>query len=478
MLKLSPNFAGLNHFRNSSDWLSLERWKQIPGLEDFASHAIETSLYEPKFQVDEQRIIEKFLEDEELTRLEWRRLCWLIHVKAEGYENDISIFEVKEFERFYDHYRKEISAKLLSRSCFNGLVFCYFSASTDSKKYINFRYLKELVLMQWEKMTEKYQHLQNDPFYSSLFSDNPTKFLEEDFLHAISRAFDKLNEYIKIPFSSWFYDELVEKIVIRLSQKQLKNKDELQPLFERWFDKPIFEFLTEEREKKLLGALINLYARSPFRSQSDNFLKKLALSLLKNPQIHSNRINWKNAGVTDDGIQMVSQWCASYDLEFFFDALSSDGKTDRTRFNFWKKYIPYMSFTTLVFNGCKGFDSLPIKNFKQENKGRYAETQGRSDDNVDAFIMVIGYFVFVEFSQTSNACYYYHINQNVRLSWRDIPKAPFNFDQKYFFVRNELKGRNIGLSQTSPNRIIHGGSWQWNAAQLIKSLTGYYPNGR
>ncbi len=134
-----------------------------------------------------------------------------------------------------------------------------------------------------------------------------------------------------------------------------------------------------------------------------------AVAAWKNPWLPLNEMAWGR--VSNAARQMISNWL-KLDLIFeFFNLLAEDGRGDRSRFEFWRRYLEQIDDMYFVL-GSRTLNSTDpnIQALQRKLDGRLMHLTGTEPAN-NAFIMRIGNAVIVEFSRSGNATYTYTSDQ-------------------------------------------------------------------
>lgn len=424
-------------------------------------------------------LVKRMLNDEPLSSRDLRRLVWLINLQISDEQCDSLIASSKT--TFLLLRLSEICKNRIPRSVFFGLIYSYFQVRLEQVEIAivrnNLEQIKVLIINFWERLNPSYSSSSECRFFNTIFDKNVIEIFAKSILHDDLEIIKWATSKFKIPTQSWFWEKVFECLCNMISDL---TEEDFCSNINRYLDilvhakenttSPAFPVIILNMNK-IWVSLVNRYANSSLRHNEPNqVIKTYCLATWNNPQNPIYSVKWISAGFTSDAIQMICSWCAYSDLTFFFDSLQHG--CDTQRLNFWRKYIPRMSFTCVVLSSFHEYSSYNsrINVFKQYNKGRYSVSHNAPSES-DAFIMVIGNFVFVEFSQTSNACFFYGAKNGwtLRIGYKeiDVPQVPFNIYSKKFDFIQELKGRNIGLNQYSSNRVLHFLCWETFAAKIV-----------
>ena len=118
------------------------------------------------------------------------------------------------------------------------------------------------------------------------------------------------------------------------------------------------------------------------------------------------------------------------DLQDFFELLAADKAADPRRLRFWARYIKQINFSHIALGShLWGSDDWDWVEFKQKKKGRISRLDG-GGGRINAFIMKIGQYYFVEFGEMGDACYGYSEND-----------LPFTLGRGYLEYPGDLKDK-------------------------------------
>lgn len=454
---------------------TVENW--FPELTEFCKGWDSVNVQE--YKRNDSIIIQRLLEEQDLSPRDIQRLVWLINAQIPNLRHKPIVHYPQTKILLYK--LSKLTRKRKSKSVFLGLIYSYFQIRKEQVKdpvvFENLEEIKELVIDIWNERNATHTNSSEEGYFKIIFDENSAEIFANKILHGDLEIVRWATSKFKIPTQSWFWEKVFEclcKMISKLEEEEFcSNIDKYLDMLvhaEENVSSPAYPVIVLN-VNKIWVALVNRFANSSLRRGTPNqTIKAYCLETWNNPQNPNNLQKWKSAGFTALAIQMICSWCAYSDLVFFFDTLQIGA--DPQRAEFWRKHISKMSFTCVSLSSSHAYYSYDseINVFKENNKGRYSVSYNAPSDS-DAFIMVIGGFVFVEFSRTSNACFYYRRNNNRKYRADDnryfIPLVPFNIYSEHFDFIQELKGRNIGLDQYSSNRIIHSIGWQDVAEHLI-----------
>lgn len=184
-------------------------------------------------------------------------------------------------------------------------------------------------------------------------------------------------------------------------------------------------------------------------------LRDFAVGAWKNPWLTRHEAAWGCVKPTTR--QMVAGWLKLELIHQFFEVLAEDGRQDKSRFEFWRDYYKQMDdvYFALGSNAIRS-NSPDMKKLRAALEGRLFELVGADPDN-NAFVMVIGDLVVIEFSKSGNAAYRYHRSE--------LPL--------------DASRRSIGIGELKcdrSRRMLHkssgGLSWQMRFTRALKDSHG------
>lgn len=164
--------------------------------------------------------------------------------------------------------------------------------------------------------------------------------------------------------------------------------------------------LGEEFRKAGAAALLRRYAKCSDRPQHDALLD-LALACFGKPWL--NATAW-DAYVDDEETQrLIDSWIKTGLIQDFFQLLAEDGVADRSRMEFWPRFVPVISDIWFAMGSfaLDNRDPKYVKLRQRIGRERILHFAGAAYTN-NAFIMRIGPFYLIEFGQKGRAAYLIH----------------------------------------------------------------------
>jgi EH_Signature domain len=297
---------------------------------------------------------------------------------------------------------------------------------------------------------------------SQLLSDSPVEKYARDYLAGNTDHIKALAENLGIPASSWFWQELVLGAVKHATQGNDEQfRSQILMLIELVKSAPVYR-------DKAIAEILNRYYKCSSRTVHPE-LRDFVIhaSVWKNPKLKAAGIATAWNQVPEAVWRMVMGWVNERNLRDFFDILAARRHADHGRLKFWSRYMNQISWTRLVFGSetiWQKNHNAGIRALLESEEGTYATLQGATDKELDAFLMQIGEYIFVEFSKTGNGAYAYRAS-DLAFNLHADSYAGSTSDLKCGYYRN---GRGVA-------KIIHTPGWEERTAIELGKL-GIHPD--
>lgn len=297
---------------------------------------------------------------------------------------------------------------------------------------------------------------------SQLLSDSPVEKYARDYLAGNTDHIKALAENLGIPASSWFWQELVLGAVKHATQGNDEQfRSQILMLIELVKSAPVYR-------DKAIAEILNRYYKCSSRTVHPE-LRDFVIhaSVWKNPKLKAAGIATAWNQVPEAVWRMVMGWVNERNLRDFFDILAARRHADHGRLKFWSRYMNQISWTRLVFGSetiWQKNHNAGIRALLESEEGTYATLQGAPDKELDAFLMQIGEYIFVEFSKTGNGAYAYRAS-DLAFNLHADSYAGSTSDLKCGYYRN---GRGVA-------KIIHTPGWEERTAIELGKL-GIHPD--
>lgn len=384
---------------------------------------------------------------EALTQKDWIRVAWGLCDQLE--HHGTGMVDERIMLPVLERLEHQKNTQSISRKFWFGLLHSYFAFEQAMDNVHHFwKKLREHllsslpILLNSQTRTRKWMEALVQ--HEELLTERAGHSLVDEVFSRYPSNSSTLLSFFSIPESSWLWKRVFQMQIEKLAEISEEKFLEVIPKFVKTAAKHPTQI------DALLVGLLNRYDRSSRKDQSHQELKDFALVHWKNPQISSS-IRW---GLVSDRVRkMVSRWFAKDDLLLFFSLLQGSGSVDQARLDFWLQFVDQIEYTRIVmgYHAISRMDR-DFVDYRTNNRGRFSELVGGGVSN-NAFIMRIGDYFFVEFSETGNACYIF-----------DSRTIPFEFDSSKI-QRSAMRNQAAAL-----DRILHQSIWQYNALTKLRNL--------
>lgn len=382
-----------------------------------------------------------------------------------------TLLESEYGDQLLDQYRRAIQQGKLSRLTWHVLLSSYFgfdpSRLKDPQGQKAFEKLRAFLGETWFLVNRSspsswipdwQRVLREEP---QLLGHRPMDRYAQDYLEGRHDHINNIALYLGVPPQSWFWEELVLGGIRHVAQgSDADFQAKLPVLIDLIKKAPVY------RDQAIV-ILLERYYQS--RDRSDHAILRdyvIRPEIWKNPKLKLSGIATAWHQVSDDVWRMVMGWVNKRNLRDFFEILASRGHADHGRLEFWSRYMEQITWTQLVigdetFRLRNGQPALRDLLISEENTYARLSVGAKS---LDAFLMQLGDYVFVEFSMKGNGAYGYHKSS-----------LPFDLGSKYYDATTGNLKYGFGRSGKNFISIRHDKNWQYNTAQRLSEI-GIYPD--
>ncbi len=355
---------------------------------------------------------------------------------------------------FYDQYELACALKMLESnwrdSYLFGLIYCLLT-SWEEKDTESFTILSDFILNKLYTYEGSRSTLLG--FKSNLRFFNPENgdVILGTELALRNKSISDSAKYLSLP-NSWIAFPYFSKVIIAYYEKK---KDELSEIIDH-FENVLPLYRNASRDKRVISKLINQANQPSFFSYQDR-IKNLAFDLIGDPEnlgAWSPFVNFTERERAEllNGRRILNEWITKQFINVFFNVCINDERRKR----FWLKYASKIS--TFKVYGPK---STKMELRKDDRISKVIESRYvtvLSNREISAFILYIGNYMIIEFSNDGFACCAYKLNSSnmPKLSARlnsvedlrnsALPPA-VESDSKYYYFNEE-------------GRLFHKGEWE------------------
>lgn len=331
-----------------------------------------------------------------------------------------------------------------------GLIYCLLNSWEEQEKG-SFSKLSSFVqnkLLNYEGSRSSILALKNNLRYFN--PDNGDIILGTE-LALKNKAISEVTKYLSLP-DSWIAFPYFSRVFIAYYEKR---KDELIEIIDQ-FESMLNLHKNASRNKRLISKFIT-QANQPKYSSLQDKVKVLALNLIGDPDKSEAWLPFQSFTERErleliDGKRILNEWIIKKFINVFFNVCINDERRKR----FWLKYASKIS--TFKVYGPQLTKILLKKDQRITDiiETRYVTVQSNRD--VSAFILYIGNYMIIEFSNDGFACCAYKLDSRnmPKLSTRlnsvedlrnsSLPPA-VESDSKYYYYNEE-------------GRLFHKGEWE------------------
>lgn len=414
------------------------------------------------------RIVESFAETRQVKQfMDTRVLCTAL-TQPIG-PRKIILIEVRElFEALMEQVMAFIKKPSLFRRLYRALLSSYLNYSPSGSLEVflakpPFENLKVFLKTYLGKVTVNsvigFDWLTTVNEHRNLFEADPTTF----YAHALAsqdeyeiNRFESLKRSLQLSSNSW----VVKKTIAGYIEQIAGSPDNV---FLDHLPK-ILEMLSEKSNAILVDVglkhLLTRYHRLPSANANAHpGLLNFAVAHWKNPWLDINDSRWH---LVDREVKdMVSRWLKRDLVKQFFEDLSENTDNDKRRLAFWQRIIEHSDGLYFAL-GRHAMHDRSLREIRQKMEGLLLSLQD-GNGRLNAFIIIIRDRLFIEFSHSGNALYYYRYPNGL----------PFKLDPKAKYRISDLRDSSLG------DRFIHTDSkytrWETKLSGIIHEMI---PMGR
>lgn len=400
----------------------------------------------PPPDVKRRAAISKFRQAQRLSASEWRMVFSGLSDKTSHVGPILD--DGPLFDRIHQEVQTRISQRSLGRRDWLALCFSYFGydAQTpdvnsswctlrqDIKQGFASIKAQQVREKEWIRIVDQYE---------ALFSETAGEHLGEQMFNGEIEDLSVLQAIAQIPDSSWLWRRIFNVLLSRIFGLDDRTFEARTPGFmQLGAQHPAYI-------NEILSACLTRYHQAAYREKPSPLLKQAALDNWGSPQMRSRENRWLQH-VNAEVCAMVVAWFAKEDLEHFFNLLKGDADVDQARLFYWLRFTRQMSYTRIVMGvDAKTNSTADFTDFRKKNNGRLSYLTGGKASN-NAVIMQIGDYLFVEFSEKSNACYVYKADSAPFDPGRTILDMKLELKQK---LKSPVKPMVHKLLPTRPNHV-------------------------
>jgi hypothetical protein len=272
------------------------------------------------------------------------------------------------------------------------------------------------------------------------------EFSEGDLVEACPIILFQCHFKLEIAEASW----LVRRLVLAQIEAATREDD---PTFKRRVE-PLLKVLSGYPllEDAGLQLILDRYARIQ-TPELHIGLRDRAGVMWGNPWLERNAPKWSR--VSPEALQLVTTWLKLDLIREFFDTLSDDRQTDQRRLKFWQQYHELIDDMYFALGpnvlAARGTD---IRRLRERMADHLLNLTDGGGAHNNAFIMMMGKYIVVEFGSKGNACFV------------------FDAQSRPFALKRTIAGDSTGLKHSGhKHRLLHMDSaetkWEHKFRQVL-----------
>jgi EH_Signature domain len=337
-----------------------------------------------------------------------------------------------------------------SDSLLSGLIDCLLS-NWETKDQKSLEQLEQFIAKKLDNYTGNRNTLNSFKSNKRYFNTKNGDLILGDTIAKLKRPIQEATKILGVP-ESWFSYSYFSRVIVTYYERNKANiLNEIDNL-----NKVLLKNNSSITSKRLVSKMI-IQANQPAFAALQDRLKKIAFTQIGDPSNISNWTAFENATETEKGeiIQgrnILNEWITRQFINVFFNVCINDDR----RKHFWLKYVS--NITTFKVYG-PSFTKSILK--RDERIAEIIDARFEtvfSNKDVSAFILYIGDYMIIEFSNDGYACCAYKINSsnrpalNQRLNSVDdlrnssLPLA-IQSDSNYYYTSDE-------------GRLFHNSNWE------------------
>ena len=405
-----------------------------------------------------QEAIRRFREAGELSNLSMARsVCYGSSIRFG--QSEPPLIEGAIFRQLLLRIDEYLEEPRRYRRCYRGLLHTYFIYDGEKAPEIgqrNWTFLRTYLeqhrrAIRAEGVTPDWVNSIDDN--ANLLSNDPVSRYGPALLDGQTEVVDRFCSHLEIADASW----LVRKLVLAQVEAATREVDHgfhrrVQPLLKVLSGYPLLEDAG-------LQLILNRYAQiesPPLHPE----LRDRAMECWGSPWLELRQVNWSR--VSKEAQQLVATWIKLDLIREFFEALSEDRQTDKRRLQFWQQYHEsigdmYFALGPSVLS-ARGAD---IKRLRERMADHLLTLTDGGGAHNNAFIMMMGKYIVVEFGTKGNACFV------------------FDAHDQPFVLKRTIAGDSTGLKHPAhKHRLLHmnSGDTQWEQKfRRVLSKCGLHP---
>lgn len=288
-------------------------------------------------------------------------------------------------------------------SFLSGLIDCFLS-NWETKHQKSLEQLEQFIAKKLDNYTGNRSALNSFKSNKRYFNTKNGDLVLGDIIAKLNRPIQEATKILGVP-ESWFSYSYFSRVIVTYYERKKANIiNEIDNLNE-----VLLRNNSSVTSKRLVSKMI-IQANQPAFSTLQDRLKKIAFTQIGDPSNISNWTAFENATENEKGEllkarNILDEWIAKQFIDIFFRVCINDERRKR----FWLKVA---SKNRVSF---KVYGPIRTKNILKRDERIVEYLEGRfntvsSNRDVSAFILYVGDYILIEFSDAGYAFYAYKIS--------------------------------------------------------------------
>jgi hypothetical protein len=293
-------------------------------------------------------------------------------------------------------------------SFLSGLIDCLLS-NWETKHQKSLEQLEQFITKKLDNYTGNRNTLNSFKSNKRYFNTKNGDLILGDTIAKLNRSIQEATKILGVP-ESWFSYSYFSRVIVTYYERNKANiLNEIDNINE-----VLLKNNSSITSKRLVSKMI-IQANQPAFATLQDRLKKIAFTQIGDPSNISNWTAFENATETEKGeiIQgrnILNEWITQQFINVFFNVCINDER----RKKFWLRFASKISSFKVYGPQHTKFILKRDEKIAEYVDARFESVSSRRD--VSAFILYIGDYMLIEFSNEGYAFYAYKINSSYRPS--------------------------------------------------------------
>jgi len=291
-------------------------------------------------------------------------------------------------------------------SFLSGLIDCLLS-NWETKHPKSLEQLEQFITKKLDNYSGNRSTLNSFKSNKRYFNTKNGDLILGDTIAKLNRPIQEATKILGVP-ESWFSYSYFSRVIVTYYERNKANiVNEIDNLYE-----VLLKNNSSITSKRLVSKMI-IQVNQPAFAMLQDKLKKIAFTLIGDPSYISNWTAFENSTEIEkreiiQGRNILNEWITRQFINVFFNVCINDDR----RKNFWLKYVSNIKSFKVYGPSLTKSILKRDERIAQFIEARFVTVYSNKD--VAAFILYIGDYMIIEFSNDGYACCAYKINSSNR----------------------------------------------------------------